>query len=208
MPARAPASMAMLHSVMRPSMDSACTAEPVNSMTWWVPASVPSLRIIASATSLALTPGARVPSMRMFIVRGFCWSRHCVASTCSTSLVPMPMAKMPRAPWVEVWESPQTTVMPGSDRPSSGPMTCTMPWSSSFMPRSRTPKSRALSSIVSMQTTLCWSMTSIRRRPGVVGTLWSITATTVSGRCTGRPRSVSPAKACGEVASCVRCRSM
>ena len=32
MPARAPASIAMLHSVMRPSMDSARTAEPANSI--------------------------------------------------------------------------------------------------------------------------------------------------------------------------------
>ena len=36
-----------------------------------------------------------------------------VARTCSTSLVPMPNAMAPNAPWVEVCESPQTTVMPG-----------------------------------------------------------------------------------------------
>ena len=34
----------------------------------------------------------------------------------------------PKAPWVEVCESPQTTVMPGSVAPDSGPITCTMPW--------------------------------------------------------------------------------
>ena len=34
----------------------------------------------------------------------------------------------PNAPWVEVWESPQTMVMPGWVRPSSGPITWTMPW--------------------------------------------------------------------------------
>ena len=54
-------------------------------------------------------------------------SRHCVASTFSTSLVPMPKASAPNAPCVAVWLSPQTTVMPGCVRPSSGPMTCTMP---------------------------------------------------------------------------------
>ena len=37
----------------------------------------------------------------------------CVASTCSTSLVPMPNASAPNAPWVAVWLSPHTTVMPG-----------------------------------------------------------------------------------------------
>jgi hypothetical protein len=58
----------------------------------------------------------------------FLASRVWVASTCSTSLVPIPWARAPNAPWVEVWESPQTTVMPGSVAPLSGPMTCTMPW--------------------------------------------------------------------------------
>ena len=53
-----------------------------------------------------------------------------VASTCSTSLVPMPKASAPNAPWVAVWESPQTIVMPGWVTPSSGPITCTMPWRS------------------------------------------------------------------------------
>ena len=51
-----------------------------------------------------------------------------VAMTCSTSEVPMPCASAPKAPCVEVWLSPQTTVMPGSVAPCSGPMTCTMPW--------------------------------------------------------------------------------
>ena len=44
-----------------------------------------------------------------------------VASTCSTSLVPMPNASAPKAPWVAVWESPQTIVMPGWVKPCSGP---------------------------------------------------------------------------------------
>ena len=39
----------------------------------------------------------------------------------------MPKASAPNAPWVEVCESPQTMVMPGLVRPSSGPMTWTMP---------------------------------------------------------------------------------
>ena len=51
-----------------------------------------------------------------------------MASTCSTSLVPMPNASAPKAPWVEVCESPQTIVMPGCVTPISGPITCTMPW--------------------------------------------------------------------------------
>jgi len=44
-----------------------------------------------------------------------------------TSLVPMPKASAPMAPWVEVWLSPQTMVVPGSEMPCSGPMMWTMP---------------------------------------------------------------------------------
>jgi hypothetical protein len=43
----------------------------------------------------------------------------------------MPKASAPKAPWVEVWESPQTMVRPGRVNPNSGPMTWTMPWRSS-----------------------------------------------------------------------------
>ncbi len=39
----------------------------------------------------------------------------------------MPNASAPNAPWVEVWLSPQTIVIPGCVSPSSGPMTWTMP---------------------------------------------------------------------------------
>ena len=59
---------------------------------------------------------------------GRVWGSVWVASTCSTSLVPMPKASAPNAPWVAVWLSPHTIVMPGSVRPCSGPMTWTMPW--------------------------------------------------------------------------------
>ena len=61
----------------------------------------------------------------------------------------MPKASAPMAPWVLVWLSPQTMVMPGSERPSSGPMTCTMPWRSSSSGISGMPNSAALRSSVS-----------------------------------------------------------
>jgi hypothetical protein len=128
MPARAPASMAMLHTVMRPSIDSARIAEPPNSMVEPVPPAVPMRPMMASTMSLALQPLGNVPSTlisRFFI---FLASSVCVASTCSTSLVPMPKASAPNAPCVLVCESPHTTVMPGSVAPFSGPITCTMPW--------------------------------------------------------------------------------
>ena len=75
-------------------------------------------------------------------------TRHWVASTCSTSLVPMPCARQPKAPCVEVCESPQTTVMPGSTAPVSGPITCTMPWRRSFSAISRMPKRSQFASSV------------------------------------------------------------
>ena len=39
----------------------------------------------------------------------------------------MPCASAPKAPWVEVWLSPQTIVVPGSVKPCSGPMMWTTP---------------------------------------------------------------------------------
>ena len=66
----------------------------------------------------------------MRIDLGLRCTRHWVASTCSTSLVPMPKASAPKAPCVAVWLSPQTIVIPGWVTPSSGPMTWTMPWRS------------------------------------------------------------------------------
>ena len=42
----------------------------------------------------------------------------------------MPNATAPNAPCVDVWLSPQAIVIPGCVTPSSGPITCTMPWPS------------------------------------------------------------------------------
>ncbi|GIX12805.1 MAG: hypothetical protein KatS3mg118_0764 [Paracoccaceae bacterium] len=64
----------------------------------------------------------------------FFWISVWVASTCSTSEVPIPWASAPKAPWVAVWLSPQTMVMPGSVQPCSGPMMCTIPWRMSSTP--------------------------------------------------------------------------
>ena len=97
-------------------------------MTWPVPPAVPISPMMARMMSLAVTPAGSAPSTvtRMFFA--FFWISVCVASTCSTSEVPMPCASAPKAPCVEVWLSPQTIVMPGSVKPCSGPMTWTMPW--------------------------------------------------------------------------------
>ena len=77
---------------------------------------------------MAVTPAGSSPFTVTAMEAGRCWGRVWVARTCSTSLVPMPKARAPKAPWVEVWLSPHTMVMPGWVRPCSGPMMWTMPW--------------------------------------------------------------------------------
>ena len=133
-PALAPASIDMLQIVMRPSIESARIVSPRYSITEPMPPPVPMRPMMARITSLAVAPGGSSPVTVTAIVPGRCWGRVWVASTCSTSLVPMPKASAPKAPWVEVWLSPHTIVMPGSVRPCSGPITWTMPWFGSPMP--------------------------------------------------------------------------
>ena len=76
--------------------------------------------MIVRMTSLAVTPAGRSPSTVMAMVPGRRAGRVWVARTCSTSLVPMPKARAPKAPWVDVWLSPHTTVIPGWVRPELG----------------------------------------------------------------------------------------
>ena len=203
MPARAPASIDMLATVMRPSIDSAAIASPWYSTAWPVAPSVPIWAIVPRIRSLAVQPTPRLPWYEISIVCGRVCGSVWVASTCSTSLVPMPNASAPKAPWVEVWESPQTMVMPGWVTPSSGPITCTMPWRRWPRPYSGTPNSSQLRLSASSCACDSWSGWS---RP--VGTLWSAVASVRSGRRTRRPARRSPSNACGLVTSCTRCRSM
>ena len=98
-------------------------ARPRYSSTEPMPPPVPMRAMIASTTSLAVTPSGKSPSTVIAIVPGFICGSVWVASTCSTSLVPMPNASAPNAPCVDVCESPHTIVMPGCVSPCSGPMT-------------------------------------------------------------------------------------
>ena len=85
----------------------------------------------------------------MRIVFGRVCKMHCEASTISTSLVPMPNATAPMAPWVDVCESPHTIVMPGSVSPRSGPTTWIMPFFGFIMPKWFSPNSSAFLASVS-----------------------------------------------------------
>ena len=78
--------------------------------------------------SFAYTPGRIEPLTVMRRTFNGSMARHCDASTSRTCDVPMPNAIAPNAPCVDVWLSPHAIVMPGCVNPSSGPMTCTMPW--------------------------------------------------------------------------------
>ncbi len=56
MPARPPASMVMLQTVMRPSIESDSIAGPANSTTWPTAPSTPIWPIVARIRSFAVTP--------------------------------------------------------------------------------------------------------------------------------------------------------
>ena len=172
MPARAPASMLMLHTVMRASIESFSMASPRYSMMCPWPPPVPILEITARIRSLAVTPGASSPVTVIAMVLKGRSDRVWVAMTCSTSEVPIPMAMEPNAPCVEVCESPHTTVMPGWVRPSWGPTTWTMPCSRSPIGYSRTPNSSQLRRSVSICVREVWSAMRLTAPPTMsVGTL-------------------------------------
>mmetsp|Transcript_14927 Transcript_14927/g.59859 ORF Transcript_14927/g.59859 Transcript_14927/m.59859 type:complete len:209 (+) Transcript_14927:2457-3083(+) len=207
--------MAMLDMDMRDSIVSASTAVPANSMAYPVPPAAPILPMTYSTRSFEVTPSASAPSTRTSMFPGFCCRIVCVASTCSTSDVPMPKASAPNAPCVAVCESPHTHTVPGSVKPCSGPTTWTMPCRASFMPKYDSPKSATFFSSAS---TCVLEATSSRNASTEtpppwnaalddVGTLWSTVHNVQSGRRTGRFARRKPSNACGDVTSCTRCRS-
>ncbi len=126
-PARAPHSIDMLQTVRRFAIEKPRMISPAYSTTWPTPPETPTWPIRPRIASFAVTPGGSSPSKMTRIVFGRCCESVCVASTCSTSDVPIPNASAPSAPCVDVWLSPQTIVIPGCVTPSSGPITCTIP---------------------------------------------------------------------------------
>ena len=107
----------------------------------------------------------------------------------------MPKASAPNAPWVAVWLSQHTTVVPGRVKPCSGPMTWTMPWRGSSMSKTSTPNSSQF--VLRVSTWSRDSGSSMPRVRSVVGTLWSATASVASVRRTRRPASRRPSKRLG-----------
>ena len=170
-----------------------------------MPPAVPIFAIIASTTSLGVTPSPNLPSTLISIFFILVCTRHCVANTCSTSLVPMPWARQPNAPWVAVCESPHTTVIPGNTKPCSGPTTCTMPWRTSLMVNSVMLNLAQFSSSVATckrETSSLMPATPSLRSLATVGTLWSGVATFADKRQGSRLANDKPSNACGLVTSC------
>ena len=116
------------------------------------------------------------------MVRGFFCGRHCVASTWRSSDAPMPKEIDPTPPFVQVWLSPQTSTVPGSTMPSSGPITCTMPLPSWPRSNSRTPVSAARRRRPASSFAPVGKVSDVR--PGAEDTAWSGVAKTRSGRAT------------------------
>ena len=135
------------------------------------------------------------------------WGRVWVASTCSTSLVPMPKARAPNAPWVEVWLSPHTIVMPGWVQALLGPDDVDDALAGVAH---RVEGDAELGAVGPEHLDLLAARSGRRsgRSMSSVGTLWSSVATVRSGRRTVRPARRSPSKACGQVTSWTRWRSM
>ena len=149
--------------------------------------------------SFEQTPGLSLPSTFILILLGFDCSMHCDASAISTSLVPIPKAIQPIAPWVDVWLSPHTIVIPGWVSPVCGPMTCMIPLRCEPIGKMLIPLSAQLLSSVATCCADCGS--AIGRCWFFVGILWSGLAVTCAGRNTFMPRLRSPANACGLVTS-------
>ena len=97
-PARAPPSIDILQTVILPSTDKSEIAFPVYSMTDPVPPPAPISPIIDKIMSLAVTPFGAVPPTLTLKFLAFLCIRVCVARICSTSDVPIPIAKAPNAP--------------------------------------------------------------------------------------------------------------
>ena len=192
---------------MRPSIDRARIADPRYSITWPMPPPVPISPRIARITSLAVTPGCRSPSTVTDIHFGRCWGSVWVASTCSTSLVPMPKASAPNAPWVAVW---RVAAHDGHARQGAALLRADDVHDALVGIAHREVGDAELGGVRAQRLDLL-APRSGRRSAGrcrSVGTLWSSVAIVRSGRRTVRPVRRSPSNACGLVTSWTRCRSM
>ena len=102
-------------------------------------------------------------------------------------------------------ESPQTSVVPGSVKPCSGPIMWTIPCLVSLIGKNGTENFTILKSV---STCSFDSKSEIPFARFFVGTLWSGTANVKSGLLTNLSFFFRPSKACGLVTSWIRCLSI
>ena len=129
-----------------------------------------------------------------------------MARTCSTSLVPMPKASAPKAPWVLVWLSPQTIVSAGKRQPELGADDVDDPLVAAVDVVERDAELAA----VGPQRLDLPARHRLADVELVLGRDVVVDAWRTSGRAGGPcgPASRRPSNACGLVTSWTRCRSM
>ena len=155
--------------------------------------------MISSTTSFAKTPRPNSPLTEIRRTLSGSIASDCDASTSRTWEVPTPSATAPKAPWVDVWLSPQAIVIPGWVNPSSGPMTCTIPCRSLLRFQSGIPNSAQFRSNAESIASASGSWNG--RAVSSVGIMWSVVAKVLSGNATPMPRDRSMSNACGVVTS-------
>ena len=176
------ASIDMLQIVMRPSIESASIAGA--GVLDHVADAARDADLADRAEHHVLRASRRTGARRRSVTRivfGRAWSSVCVASTCSTSEVPMPKASAPKAPCVEVW------LVAADDRHPRLRQARARGRS-----RARSPRARCRSRSAGRRTrrssrasaSSCAFASGSRIGPGSVGTLWSIVAIVRSGRRT------------------------
>ena len=209
-PTLAPASIDILHIVILASIEIFRIYDPANSTAYPVPPAVPIVLIKYKIISFEDTPSCIDPSKFILIFLSFLTFKLWVARTCSTSDVPIPIARQPKAPWVEVCESPQTILIPGSVKPNSGPITWTMPWLFELILNCFIPKSlQFLSNSTTCNFEILSSMFStLNSLPLVVGTLWSGVAMFALILHGLSDFFLRPSKAWGDVTSWRKCLSI
>ncbi len=192
MPEVPPASIAMLQRVILDSIDIWATMGPPNSMTRSVAPFTPRCPITRRMASLAKTPLGRVPFRLTRMVFGSRKAQTPFRIPTSRSVVPTPAAKAPKAPWVQVWESPIITVFPGRMKPFSGKSA----WQTPFAPISK--KSLMSWRLAQSRSIFAW----VAVLESLLGVTWSITALIFEGSKTlSLPRAMRSAMAIGVVIS-------
>ncbi len=207
MPARAPPSIDMLQTVMRPSIESARMASPAYSMTEPVPPAVPISPMMARMMSLAVTPAGK---------RAVDLDQHVLGLLLDQRLGRQHMLDLRGADAMgqRAEGAMRRGVAVAADDGGAGQ-------GEALLGADDVDDALALVALVEILDAEIGARSSPAPRPGcgspprrcpcersVVGMLWSTTASVFSGERTLRPVMRRPSKACGLVTSWTRWRSI